>query len=321
MYNTRDIDIFRQKLAYCGHSMVKCPNMTEEFPKETTQQRTYRAFETLVAGEDTAIDIAKAALLIATIEYPDLDATHYLAQLDALAHRVRGVLGLQTSNTHILEEIAPLSVIDAMNRVLFEEEHFRGNESDYYNQANSFLNKVLEDHIGIPISLSLLYMEVGKRIGLHIDGIGLPFHFVVRYSLPTEILYIDPFERGLLLTEQDCRDRIRIMSGGKTRLPRHIFEPVSNRQLLVRLLGNLKHIYLRNEDYNNALTICDYILLLIPDSARELRDRGTIHLQLKHYARALHDMKAYLELEPRAEDRYEIQNHIRLTQQIMAMMN
>ncbi|GAC1467404.1 MAG: SirB1 family protein [Ktedonobacteraceae bacterium] len=293
--------------------------MTEEFSK---QHYNYRAFKELVAGEDTTIDLAKAALLIATIEYPHLEAEHFLAILDALAHRVRVILNLPGTDRQLPETIAPLTVIDAMNKVLFEEEGFRGNESDYYNPDNSFLNKVLEKHVGIPISLSLLYMEIGKRVGLLIEGIGLPFHFVVRCTLPTEILYIDPFEGGLLLSERDCRERIRRFSHGKmTRLPRHFFEPVKPKQFLVRMLGNLKGIYLHREDYKKSLLICEHILLLIPDAAREIRDRGIIHLQLKHYARALYDLKAYLKLEPLAEDRHEMQNHMKTIQQTIAMMN
>jgi regulator of sirC expression with transglutaminase-like and TPR domain len=293
--------------------------MTEEFSK---QQSNYRAFEELIAGEDATIDVAKVALLIATIEYPSLDTEHALATLDAFAYRVRAILNVSQTDTELPETIAPLTVIDAMNKVLFEEEGFRGNESDYYNPDNSFLNKVLEQHVGIPISLSLLYMEVGKRVGLLIEGIGLPFHFVVRCTLPTEILYIDPFEGGLLLSEQDCRERIRRFSQGKmSRLPRHFFEPVKPKQMLVRMLGNLKSIYLHKEDYTKALLVSHYILLLIPDAAREIRDRGIIHLQLKHYAKALHDLKAYVKLEPQASDRQEMQNHIKTIQQTIAMMN
>jgi len=299
--------------------MVKCPNMTEEFSK---QHFDYRLFEELIAAEDTAIDTARAALLIATIEYPHLDIERYMAKLDALAYRVRVILGLSLTETHLPETVAPLTAIDAINKVLFEGDGFRGNESDYYNPDNSFLNKVLDNRVGIPVSLSLLYMEIGKRIGLLIEGVGLPFHFVVRCTLPTEILYIDPFEGGLLLTEQDCRERIRHLSRGKmSRLPRHLFEPVKSKQLLVRMLGNLKGIYIHKEDYTKALLVADHILLLVPDAARELRDRGIIHLQVEHYARALHDLKAYLKLEPQADDRHDIQNYIKTAQQAIAMMN
>ncbi len=297
--------------------MVKCTNMTEEF---SNSDNRYRIFEELITGEDATINIARAALLIATIEYSNFDIEHYLAKLDELARRVRIMLGLIPMA--MPENIAPLAIIDAINKVLFEEEQFHGNEGDYYNPDNSFFNKVLDTHIGIPISLSLLYIEIGKRVGLNVEGIGLPFHFVVRCVLPTEILYIDPFERGLLLNEQDCRERIRRMSHGRmAHLPHHLFEPVKPRQLLVRMLGNLKNIYLHKEDYTKALLVSEYLLLLIPDTAREVRDRGIIHLQLKHYARALHDLKTYLKLEPQASDRHEIQNHIKATQQIISMMN
>jgi len=294
--------------------------MTEEFSQHHS---IYRAFESLVTEAEEAIDTARVALLIATITYPLLDAEYYIAQLDALAYRVRGVLGLSLYNTHnTLENTAPLTIIDAINTILFEEEGFHGNTKDYGDPNNSFLNKVLDERVGIPISLSLLYMEVAKRVGLPIEGVGLPFHFVVRCVLPTEILYIDPFEHGLLLSEQDCRERIRRLSRGKiTRLPQHFFEPVKPKQLLVRMLGNLKNAYLDKEDYKKSLVVANCILLLIPDAARELRDRGTIHLQLQHYARALHDLKTYLKLEAQASDRHEIQGRIQMIQHTISMMN
>ncbi len=298
--------------------MVKCPNMTDEFSK---YHSAHHAFEELIAGAEETLDTTRAALLIAAIEYPSLDINQYLAQLDTLAYRVRALLGSSPQNM-LQADIASITTIDAINKILFEEEDFRGNTSNYYNPDNSFLNKVLDEHVGIPISLSLLYMEIAKRVGLVIEGVGLPFHFVVRCTLPTEILYIDPFERGLLLSEQDCRERIRRLSHGKiTRLPQHFFEPMKPKQLLVRILSNLKNTYLEQEDYKKALITTNYILLLIPDAARERRDRGTIHLQLKQYAHALHDLKAYLKLEPQSADRHEIQGHIKTIQQIISMLN
>ncbi len=287
--------------------------MQEEFSR---QSNSYQTFAELVSS--ATIDVTRVALLIATIEYPHLDTEQYLSELDLLAQRVLTTLGGNSTP----ENIDPLTRIDAINKVLFEDENFHGNVDDYYNPDNSFLNRVLDTHIGIPISLSLVYIEVSKRIGLQIEGVGLPFHFVVRCVLPTEILYIDPFERGLLLSEQDCRERIRLMSHDKiTRLPRHMFEPIKPRQMLVRMLGNLKNIYLHKEDYKKSLVISEYLLLVIPDNAREIRDRGMIHLQLKHYAKAVRDLKMYLKLEPQASDKHEIQEHIQSVQQIIAMMN
>lgn len=303
--------------------MIKCPGMTERFPDETTQQRTYRAFETLAVGNDASIDLAQAALLIASLEYPDLDMPYYLNQLDALARRVRMLLSLP-AEAHS-EALDPLPTLHAINQVLFSEEHFYGNQADYMNPENSFFNRVLEQHTGIPITLSLLYMEVARRVGLPIDGIGLPYHFMVRCSLPDHLIYIDPFEEGLFLNEEECRERIRTMTGqsteGKSKLHAHWFTPVTPRQFLYRMLNNLKQIYLHNDDYTRGLTICNLMVILMPRIAAERKDRGLIHLQLKHYARALHDLMAYLELAPKAKDRYEILNQVKSIRQIMSMLN
>ncbi|MBV9229504.1 MAG: transglutaminase family protein [Chloroflexi bacterium] len=297
--------------------------MADRFPKDTAQQRTYRAFEALVAGEDAAIDLAQAALLIASIAYPDLDMAHYVAQLDALARRARAILALPNPDTlpQLPAETDPLAVISALNRVLFDEEQFHGNKEDYYNPDNSFFNKVLEKRRGIPITLSLLYIEVGKRVGIQIDGIALPYHFMVRARLAEGLTYIDPYEGGLLLSEQQCKLRIRQMVRGKIKMHAHWFEPISHKLFLARMLNNLKRCYLDKEDYERTLVICDLIILLIPHFSGEWRDRGIIHLQLKHYARALHDLTTYLELAPQADDRSEILSHIKTIRQLMAMMN
>jgi regulator of sirC expression with transglutaminase-like and TPR domain len=303
--------------------MIKCPGMTERFPNETAQQRIYRAFETLAAGNDASIDLAQAALLIASIEYPDLDMTQYINQLDSLARRVRVLLTFPADE--IPEAPDPLPVLHAINQVLFTEEQFHGNEADYMNPENSFFNRVLEERTGIPITLSLLYIEIARRIGLKIEGIGLPYHFMVRCKVADRLLYIDPFEEGIFLSEQECRERIQSMTGrsveGKSKLHAHWFAPVSSRQFLYRMLNNLKQIYLRNDDYAHGLTVSNLMVILMPRVAIERKDRGLIHLQLKHYARALHDLMAYLELAPKAKDRYEILNQVTSIRQIMSMLN
>lgn len=282
-----------------------------------------RAFAALVTGEDAAIDLALAALLIACSEYPDLNIAQYMAHFDALAQQVRTLLSLP--DAPMLADLPPetdlLAVITAINQVLFEHEHFQGNTQDYYNPSNSFLNQVLERRTGIPIALSLVYMEVGKRVGLHLDGIGLPFHFVVGCRLPQGRIYIDPYESGRVYSEHECRERVRQMLGSKGRLHAQWFEPVSHKQLLVRMLNNLKHIYLHVEDYARALAMCDRIILLVPRSPLERRDRGFIQLQLKYYMRALKDFNAYIELAPEAEDHEEIQKQIRAIRNVISMMN
>jgi regulator of sirC expression with transglutaminase-like and TPR domain len=298
--------------------------MKNNFSEDTALQRTYRAFETLVANKDAAIDLLQGALLIASTAYPDLDMSQSLAQLDALACRVRIVLSLPDPHTcpQIPPEVDQKAVLNAMNQVLFEEEHFQGNRSDYFNPDNSFLNKVLEEHKGIPITLSLLYIEVGKRVGIQIDGIALPYQFIVRCRLPTdEVIYIDPYEQGLQLSLGECKQRIRRMSHGRIQINQHWFEAVSHKHFLLRMLNNLKHIYLEQDNYDRALITCDLILLLVPQYSREWRDRGTLHLQLKHYARAKHDLMTYLELTPHADDRDEILEHIRTVREMIAKMN
>ncbi len=299
--------------------------MTESFPNDTPQQRAFRAFKALVAGEDASIDLSLAALLIACTEYPDLNIAYYMAQLDALALRVRSLLDLpapaSANSPPPSIENHLLNVIAAMNEVLFQQEHFHGNTEDYYNPANSFLNDVLERHTGLPITLSLLFIEVGKRVGVQFDGIGLPYHFVVGCLLPERRIYIDPFDAGRIYSAQECRERVRRMLKSEGKIYDQWFEPVSHRHLLARLLNNLKHIYITKEDYERALSICDRLVLLLPRSPLERRDRGAVHFQLKHYARALHDLSTYTELAPHAADTDEIRQQIKTLRQIIAMMN
>ena len=301
--------------------------MPEDSLNDAPQQRARKAFIDLVAGEDASINLARAALLFALEEYPQLDIECYLKQLDLLAARVRKVLGLDELElesgtlTQLPNDIDLLKVIDAMNLVLFEQEHFQGNQDDYYNPSNSFLNDVLENHRGIPITLSLLYMEVGRRIGLQLEGIGLPFHFVVRCRLPNEDIYIDPFEKGRLLSDKDCRERINRLFRHKVHFDPHWLEPVSQRQILVRMLANLKNIYINQEDYVRALSICDRILLLVPNAPLERRDRGIVHFHLKHYARALQDLTAYVEHAPKDEDTSDVRQQIKAIRQMIALMN
>lgn len=317
-YNGRG-EIFLRFLLVIYYKEAVTSQMTED--RDNTPQRRVRlAFEALVAGEDAAIDLGQAALLIAQEEYPELDVAHYLAQLDALALQVRDLLGV--SQAEDVARLNPFVVIDAMNEVLFVQERFRGSsKADYYNPRNSFLNDVLERRIGIPIALSLVYMEVGRRLGVQIDGIGLPFHFVVGYHLPEGIIYIDAYEKGRILTERDCRERMRVVFKGKLHFNLRWLEPVSHKQLLVRMLDNLKYIFIDRGDNERALSVCDRLVLLVPGAAIERRDRGRVYVHLKQYGRALRDLKKYLELAPEGEDVEEVQRQVNTLRQIISMLN
>jgi regulator of sirC expression with transglutaminase-like and TPR domain len=296
--------------------------MGEEFKGE--RQRARQAFITLIAGDEASIDLAQAALLIAAEEYPALNIERHMDRLEELAGQVR----LRMENAGQTSTHSPatgderLSILRAMNAVLFEQERFRGNRIDYYNPQNSFLNRVLERHLGIPLTLSLIYMEVGKRLGVPIEGIGLPFHFMVRCTLEEhDQLYIDPYEKGKFLREEDCRRQLAQIFKHESDFDPRWLEPLAPRQILTRLLNNLKHIYLHRQDFARALLACDRILLLDPAHASERRERGVLHFHLKQYARALRDLNAYIELAPAAEDSAEIRQQIKIIRQLLAMMN
>lgn len=295
--------------------------MSEEFM--AARQRTRRAFTSIIARDDTSIDLMQAALLVAAEEYPGLDINHYMDRLEDLAARVRAQLEpdqgqINRSSATMSENMEKLH---ALNIVLFEQERFRGNRSHYYDPQNSFLNRVLDRHLGIPLTLSLLYIDVGKRLGLHLDGIGMPFHFIVRCNIQETYIYIDPYERGKFLSEEDCRQRLTQVFKNESDLDPRWLEPLGSKQLLIRMLTNLKHIYIHKGDYQRALNACDRILLINPKMPVEVRDRGVVHFQLKYYARALHDLNTYLELSPHATDLQEVRQQIKLIRQMIAMMN
>lgn len=292
--------------------------MSEDFT--TARQRARQAFTNLIVGDDASIDLARAALLIAAEEYPSLDLNQHLGRLETLAAQVR--LRLEQMQFDVsAEEGQEILTLHAINSVLFEQEHFQGNHADYYDPQNSFLNRVLERHLGIPITLSLIYIDVGKRLGMQVDGINMPFHFLVRCALRESYVYVDPYEHGKFLSEQDCRQRLSQIFKNQKDLDPHWLEPISHKQLLVRMLANLKHIYIRNNDFQRAMMACDRILLLDPVRPIELRDRGVISFHLKRYARALHDLNTYLEIAPQAEDLAEVKQQIKVIRQLLAMMN
>lgn len=296
--------------------------MSEEF--KAARQRARQAFTNLIAGDEASLDLGRASLLVAAEEYPGLDIEQYLERLEMLAAQVRHYLADAPERVACMPgtEQACMQLLRALNIVLFEHEHFRGSRTDYYNPQNSFLNRVLERRLGIPLSLSVVYIEVGKRLGLALAGVGMPFHFIVRCTLPGgRFIYSDPYEKGKFLSEQDCRRRLVQIFKDPADLDAHWLEPLSPKQVLVRMLTNLKHIYLHKNDYQRTLTISDRILLLTPQQPNELRDHGLIAFHLKYYSRALRDLNAYVELAPQAEDLAEVKRQINIIRQIIAMLN
>jgi regulator of sirC expression with transglutaminase-like and TPR domain len=278
-----------------------------------------RRFAALAARPDAEIDLVEAALLIAAEEYPDLEVAAHRRALERLGDGARARVGEAAIGTR--GGLGPRRVVEALNRFLFDECGFRGNREAYYDPRNSFLNDVLTRRTGIPITLSLVYVEVGRRVGLPLFGIGFPGHFLVGCDAPEGRLLIDPFEHGRLLTEEDCIARLARLHGRSVPFARHYLAPIGPRAFLGRMLGNLKAIYLEREDHARALATVDRILLLYPDCAEERRDRGLLHLKLQAFSLAASDLEAYLAACPGAADRDQVGRYVATVRQILARLN
>lgn len=247
-------------------------------------------FAAAVAPGAGDFDLAEVALLIAAEEYPDLDASAYLRRLDDLAAQAPAAL----RHPHPAAEHARL-----LTSFLADERGFHGNQDDYYDRRNSFLNDVLDRRVGIPITLAVVYIEVARRLGLGVAGVGFPGHFLAVLQGSEEII-IDPFF-GRLLDRRDCAARLRSVLGESARLePAHL-QVATPRQIVVRMLSNLKQIHLRARDMNSALACSQRILLADPEQVFELRDRGLLYFELECFAAASEDLERFLRLAPDAE--------------------
>ncbi|MEG4037098.1 SirB1 family protein [Microcoleus sp. S36b_A4] len=242
---------------------------------------------------DGSIDLAKAALYMALEEYPNLEPEEYLNALDTLADEVRDRLPAQNY---------PLRIIQTINAYLYGELQFAGNDVDYYDPRNSFLNEVIDRRTGIPISLSLVYLEVAKRIDFPMVGIGMPGHFLIRPDFEDAGIFVDAFNGGEILFPEDCQARLSQIYGQPMELQPTFLAPVSRRHLLGRMLGNLKAIYLQQQDAVRVLLAIERILLLFPDALGERRDRGILYYQLGRLVEARHDLELYLRNTPNAPD-------------------
>jgi regulator of sirC expression with transglutaminase-like and TPR domain len=273
-----------------------------------------RALNSILSLPDDAIDLGQAALLIAREEYPDLEVGKYLARLDEMAGTVKaGLRGGEVFTTQIAH----------LNRVLFDEMGFRGNREEYYDPRNSFLNDVLDRRVGIPISLSTVYLEVGRRIGCPLDGVAFPGHFLVRFAGPTpgsEIL-VDPFNRGMLLTEEDCKRRLKETYKGQVRFRPEFLRRARNRDILERMLTNLKQIYHGQRDYHRALRVQQMILCLKPDDPAAVRDRGLLWHRLACFGQAAADVEAYLRAIPEAPDAAVLRERLERLKVLTPVMN
>ena len=277
---------------------------------ETLKAR--QSFAEIAALDEETIPLDRAALVLALEEYPDLDIAKYLRKIDTLAARAEVIIGIDRT---------PVNVIEGINEALFVHEGLRGNSEDYYDPRNSYLNEVLDRKLGIPISLSLLYLELARRIGFSMRGVGFPGHFLVKHVAGEKEIIVDPFNLGRILTWNDCQELLDKIYKDSVTMNASLLQPMEKKTVLTRMLFNLKNIYTQKEQYLKALSVIDRILMLNPGTPSELRDRGLIYMQTSLFAKALADLETYLAHVAAPDDGPYIKNHIKMLRSIVCAGN
>lgn len=275
-----------------------------------TPSEARAAFGRLLQTPEAELDLAEGALLIAAEEYPGLRPSVHLDQIARMGTDLR---------RRIRAEIVPEKVVEICNTYFFEEMQFKGNRQEYYDPRNSFLNEVLERRVGIPITLAVVYIAVGERAGLPLRGVGMPGHFLVKYAPAAKgsEIFIDAFN-GRMLTMRECAKMLADMFGEDFEVRPSFFEATGKRQILARILNNLKGLYMSRGDLQRALAASDRIMLADPHLTSEWRDRGVIAFQLHMDTQALQDFNRYLAVRPQPEDVARIQQ---LRKELMSRLN
>lgn len=278
----------------------------------TETLKALQSFSEMAALDDGALPLDRTALVMALEDYPNLDLHEYLRRLDVLAARAEALIGMDRS---------PVNVIESLNEVLFVQEGLRGNEEDYFDPRNSYLNQVLDRRLGIPISLSVIYMEVAKRINFTVEGIGFPEHFLMKHVAGGREIIIDAFKLGRILTLNDCQELLDTFHNGTVPMNASLLHSMGKRAILTRMLYNLKAVYSQKEQYLKAISIVDRILMLNPRLTTEVRDRGILYMQTGLFAKALADLESYLTHAIAPEDISHIQDDIRMLRGIVCSTN
>jgi regulator of sirC expression with transglutaminase-like and TPR domain len=269
-----------------------------------------RVFQDLVTAPDPLIDLGRAALAIARIQYPDLEPGDELARLDDLAGRAAAAGARDGAEG-----------VTRLRAFLFEEEGFRGNADEYYDPRNSCLNDVLDRKLGIPITLSVLMIEVGRRLGLSIEGVGLPGHFIVGAQVDSGRLYIDPFNGGAVVTPEAAAEIASRAVGRPVKLEQAHWAPCSKRQIVIRMLRNLKTIYARQSEWARALTVVDRLLVVDAESPTHLRDRGTVLVKMGKLHDGAVEWERYLTKYPSVQDADKFRQELRRVRQELGSLN
>ncbi len=285
--------------------------------------------DALIAAADApGTGLARAALAIARIEYPKLDPELYVSRLDAMGEAARQAIDRHAAQTG---DRSTLGAVHALNGYLFDDEQFVGNRDQYEDPRNSCLNEVIDRRTGIPITLSVVYLEVARRAGLLVDGINFPGHFLVRcpeLARRGRNLIIDPFHAGALLSEHDCRLLLQRHVGAEVAFSRSLLAPATRSQIVVRMLLNLKRIYVHMRSFPQARLATELLLAVTPSALSELRDRGLLAYHLNDVTGALRDLQTYLKLasmseldKDEREEHQQIWEHVKTLRRRVAALN
>jgi regulator of sirC expression with transglutaminase-like and TPR domain len=268
------------------------------------------ALKRLSREVDTPFDIAELALHLARDEYPSIDVEAHLGELDAMAQEARRYFhGDLPARVH------------GLARYLFHDMGFRGNQKDYYNPLNSYFNQVLERRTGIPITLSVLVMAVGKRAGLHLEGVGLPGHFVVKAVDGDNEVVFDPFHGGRVLTAAECENVVRQVTKREITVTGETLKGLPLCLIVMRMLNNLKTIYLKQVDMPRAIRVLHRLRQLSPDDVELQRDMGICLVHAGHHGKAVNLLAAYLERAPEAMDVEAVRDVLRRARGTIAGWN
>ncbi len=267
-----------------------------------SHEENRRDFDAMVHRPDCEIDLAAACLVVSRHEYPNLEIGGYLQRLDKMAEEVRDLIG---------NERHPLTVAAGLGRYLFGDLGFTGVIEEYFDPRASYLSDVLDRGRGIPISLSVVYMEVARRAGFQVDGVALPGHFIVKHPQQGGELLVDPFNRGAVLTPAECESKVKEIYNGAVEFQPFMLGAATKRQILSRTIHNLKTIYAAARLRRKALEMVEMLLVIAPWDLEEIRDRGMLRYQLGDSAGAVADLETYLEYSYQATDADKVRSNVR----------
>ncbi|HZN23823.1 MAG TPA: tetratricopeptide repeat protein [Burkholderiales bacterium] len=272
-------------------------------------------WERLTSMPSEDVSLAEGALLIAAEEYDNLDVDGYLGRIDEMGAVLRRRLRADISTTEALI---------SLNRYVFDELGFSGNAGDYYDPRNSFLNDVIDRRLGIPITLAVLYIEIGRRIGLPLEGVSFPAHFLVKCVLRDGAIILDPYARGASLGLEDLQERLKAFATDIELEPAVVpglLASAPPREIFARMLRNLRAIYASRGEPLKALSASERILALLPEAAEDYRERGELYAELECFRASVADLRQYLKLRPQAHDSKRIAQRIAELEPLVARLN